>query len=81
MHVDIASVTSKGQFTIPQRFRDTLKLTAGSKMVVMCDGKHLLMTPIEPHDTEAFRTLVAEARKFRARGKRLAVRNRKGGSK
>jgi len=81
MQVDIASVTSKGQFTIPQRFRDTLKLVAGSKMVVMCDGKHLLMTPIEPHDTEAFRALVAEADKFTARGKRLAAKQKKGGRK
>ncbi len=81
MHVDIASVTSKGQFTIPQRFRDILKLTAGSKMVVMCDGKHLLMTPIESNDTEAFRALVAEADKFTAQGKRLAAKQKKGGRK
>ena len=81
MHVDIASVTSKGQFTIPQRFRDALKLTAGSKMVVMCDGKHLLMTPIEPHETEAFRTLVAEVSKFKTRAKNLGAKQKKGGSK
>lgn len=81
MHVDIASVTSKGQFTIPQRFCEELGLTAGSKMVVMCDGKHLLMRPIEPDDVATFRTLVDEAKKFHARGKRLAAKKRKGGSK
>jgi len=81
MHVDIASVTSKGQFTIPQRFCEALELTAGSKMVVMCDGKHLLMRPIEPDNVAAFRTLVTEANKFHARGKRLAAKSRKGGSK
>ena len=81
MHVDIASVTSKGQFTIPQRFCEALELTAGSKMVVMCDGKHLLMRPIEPDDVTAFRALVDEAKKFHARGKRLSAKNKKGGSK
>jgi bifunctional DNA-binding transcriptional regulator/antitoxin component of YhaV-PrlF toxin-antitoxin module len=81
MHVDIASVTSKGQFTIPQRFCEKLELTAGSKMVVMCDGKHLLMRPIEPDAVVTFRTLVDESKKLHARGKRLAAKKRKGGSK
>jgi bifunctional DNA-binding transcriptional regulator/antitoxin component of YhaV-PrlF toxin-antitoxin module len=79
MHVDIASVTSKGQFTIPQRFRDILKLTAGSKMIVMCDGKHLLMRPIKPDDVTAFRTLVSEADEFHTRGRKLAANQRKRG--
>jgi len=50
-------------------------------MVVMCDGKHLLMRPIEPDDVTTFRTLVDEAKKFHARGKRLSAKNKKGGSK
>jgi len=72
MHVDIASLTSKGQFTIPQRFRDTLNLTAGSKMVVMCDGKHLLMSPIKCGSLEGFRTLIEEAEKLDAKAQRVS---------
>ena len=44
-------------------------------MVVMCDGKHLLMRAIEPDDVTTLQMLVDEAKKFRARGKRLAARN------
>ena len=43
MQTDIASISTKGQFVIPRPFRDILKLTTGSKMVIMCDGKHLLL--------------------------------------
>ena len=46
MHVDIASISSRGQFVIPSRFRELLGLKTGSKMVVVSDGTHLLLKPI-----------------------------------
>ena len=81
MHIDIASITSKGQFTIPQRLRDILKLTAGSKMVLLCDGQHLLLKPIAPTKTAAFRSLVAEARKLDEKASKLATDPKKRGVK
>jgi len=81
MHVDIASLTSKGQFTIPQRFRDALNLTAGSKMVVMCDGKHLLMRPIKRGSLSAFRKLIEETEELDAKALGVSGARRKGGSK
>ena len=48
MHLDIACLSSRGQFVIPRRFRDILKLGTGSKLAIVCDGKHLLLRPI-PH--------------------------------
>jgi len=81
MHVDIASLTSKGQFTIPHHFRDTLNLRAGSKMVVMCDGKHLLLKPIKRGSLAGFRQLIEEADKLDAKAQRVSSKTRKGGSK
>jgi AbrB family looped-hinge helix DNA binding protein len=81
MHIDIASITSKGQFTIPLRLRDVLKLTAGSKMVLLCDGEHLLLKPIAAAQTEAFRSLIAEARKLDEKANALAGKQKKRGAK
>ena len=81
MHIDIASVTSKGQFTIPKRLMAVLKLTAGSKMVAICDGQHLLLKPIEAAKTAAFRSLVAEARKLDEKASTLAAKQKKRGAK
>ena len=81
MHIDIASVTSKGQFTIPKRLMAVLKLTAGSKMALLCDGEHLLLKPIEAAKTAAFRSLVAEARKLDEKASTLAAKQKKRGAK
>lgn len=58
MHTDIACLSTKGQFVIPRRFREILKVTAGSKMVMMCDGTHLLLKPIARPDTKAFKAVI-----------------------
>jgi bifunctional DNA-binding transcriptional regulator/antitoxin component of YhaV-PrlF toxin-antitoxin module len=80
MHIDIASVTSKGQFTIPKRLMAVLKLTAGSKMALLCDGQHLLLKPIEAAKTAAFRSLIAEARKLDEKANALAAKHTKRGA-
>jgi len=61
MELDIACISSKGQFVIPRKFRDQLGLKAGSKMVLMCDGAHLLLKPIRRPHERAFRELVDKA--------------------
>ena len=81
MHLDIASVTSKGQFTIPQRIMRAMKLTTGSKMMAITDGEHLLLKPIEAAKNEAFRSLVAEARRLEKKASTLAVKQNKRGAK
>jgi bifunctional DNA-binding transcriptional regulator/antitoxin component of YhaV-PrlF toxin-antitoxin module len=74
MQIDIASVTVKGQFTIPRKFCDALKLTAGSKMFIVCDGEHLLLKPLTPPDFKVFAKVVRES-------KTLAEKARKGATK
>ena len=70
MQIDIASVTVKGQFTIPRKFCDALKLTAGSKMFIVCDGEHLLLKPLAPPDIKAFAAVVTEAKALTAKAKK-----------
>ena len=81
MRVDIASLTSKGQFTIHRKFRDILGVSTGSKMVVMCDGKHLLLKPIKRGSLAGFRRLIEEADRLDAEAQSKSEKTRKGGSK
>ena len=69
MHVDIAALTSKGQFTIPSRFRELLRLTAGSKMVIVTDGEHLLLKPITTPEAKTFRRVIQEMRDIAVKAK------------
>lgn len=64
MQVDIAALTSKGQFTVPRKFRDLLRLSAGSKMVIVCDGEHLLLKPVKPPEARDFRPIIQQLRKL-----------------
>ena len=70
MHIDIAALTSKGQFTIPSKFRDLLRLSAGSKMVIVCDGEHLLLKPIKQPEAQAFHPIIQQLRKIESRTKK-----------
>jgi len=61
MHVDIASISSRGQFVIPSRFRELLGLKTGSKMVIVSDGTNLLLKPIKRPQVNAFRRVIEHA--------------------
>ena len=78
MHTDIACLSTKGQFVIPRRFREILKVTAGSKMVMMCDGTHLLLKPISRPDAKAFKAVIDGANEL---AKKAAAKKAKGGRK
>ena len=77
MKTDIASISTKGQFVIPRPFRDILKLSAGTKMVIMCDGKNLLLRPIPRPETQAFKAVIDGANEL---AKKAAAKS-KGGRK
>jgi len=78
MHLDIACLSSRGQFVIPRRFRDILKLGTGSKLAIVCDGKHLLLRPIPHPDTKAFKAVIDGANEL---AKKASVKKAKGGRK
>lgn len=63
MQVEVATVSTKGQVVIPNPIRRSLGITSGSKLVVMTDGKNVLMKPIQPPQIESFRELLKESRK------------------
>ena len=78
MHLDIACLSSRGQFVIPRRFRDILKLGTGSKLAIVCDGKHLLLRPIPRPETKAFKAVIDGASEL---AKKAAAKKAKGGRK
>ena len=78
MHLDIACLSSRGQFVIPRRFRDILKLGTGSKLAIVCDGKHLLLKPISRPDAKAFQAVIDGVNEL---AKKAAAKKAKGGRK
>ena len=78
MHLDIACLSSRGQFVIPRRFRSILKLGTGSKLAIVCDGKHLLLRPIPRPETKAFKAVIDGANEL---AKKAAAKKAKGGRK
>jgi len=44
--VEIVTVTSKGQITIPSRLRRELKIKEGEKLLVMREGDAIKMIPV-----------------------------------
>ena len=44
--VEIVTVTSKGQITIPSRLRRELKIMKGEKLLVMREGNAIKMIPV-----------------------------------
>ena len=78
MHLDIACLSSRGQFVIPRRFRDILKLGTGSKLAIVCDGTHLLLKPISRPDAKAFKTVIDGVNEL---AKKAAAKKAKGGRK
>ena len=78
MYLDVASLSSRGQFVIPSRFRAVLKLTTGSKLAIVCDGKHLLLKPISRPHTKTFKSVIDGMDQWE---KKAAAKKAKGGRK
>ena len=78
MYLDVASLSTRGQFVIPSRFRNILKLKTGSKLAIICDGKNLLLRPIPRPETKAFKAVIDVANKL---AKKASVKKTKGDRK
>lgn len=66
---EVATVTSKGQITIPSRFREQFGLEKGTKLMVVPTEYGLVLKKIELPSVEEFRTRVAD----RAEGTELSL--------
>ena len=71
MHYQIARLSSKGQFVIPESVRKMLRLRSGSKLALFTDGGHILLKPIPTPDASAFRKMAEEARKVADKAKSM----------
>ena len=60
MKMNITSMSTKGQVVIPRDIRHTLGLVSGSKFAIFTDGARILLQPLRPTDSKAFRRLVKE---------------------
>ncbi len=78
MYLDVASLSTRGQFVIPSRFRNILKLKTGSKLAIICDGKNLLLRPIPRPETQAFKAVIDGANEL---VKKAVAKKAKGGRK
>ena len=56
-------MSSKGQVVIPEDIRNRLKLTAGSRFVVIGKDDVIILKSIKPPSMDAFNELIKEARK------------------
>ena len=71
MHYQIARLSSKGQFVIPENVRKMLGLHPGAKLALFTDGEHILLKPIPAPDVSAFRKMADEARKIAEKAKTM----------
>ena len=69
IHYQIARLSSKGQFVIPENVRKMLGLRTGSKLALFTDGEHILLKPIPAPDVSAFPKMAEEARKVAEQAK------------
>lgn len=59
----MTNMSSKGQVVIPNEFRKSLGLVAGTLLAVFTDGANLLLKPVEVPEADAFEKLMKESRK------------------
>ena len=71
MHYQIARLSSKGQFVIPENVRKMLGRRPGAKLALFTDGEHILLKPIPAPDVSAFRKMADEARKIAEKAKTM----------
>ena len=59
----MTNMSSKGQVVIPNEFRKSLNLTAGTQLAVYTDGSTLLLKPVEIPDASEFDQLLEDSRR------------------
>lgn len=56
---DIITVSEKGQLVLPKTVRESLGIKKGTKVLVLCKGKNILLTKMNDEIHERFFTLLA----------------------
>ena len=58
---EVTAVSSKGQIVLPKKIRDQLRITAGTKMIVISDNENIILKPIRTPDISEFSDLLDAA--------------------
>ncbi|MBR4514128.1 MAG: AbrB/MazE/SpoVT family DNA-binding domain-containing protein [Lachnospiraceae bacterium] len=58
---EVTSLSSKGQMVLPKEIREAMSLQVGSKLLVMSDGKSILIKPVRMPDEAEFSELMDKA--------------------
>ena len=58
---DVTSVSSKGQVVLPKQIRESLMISAGTRMLVISDGQSIVLKPLARPDISEFQNLMDAA--------------------
>ena len=61
---EITAVSSKGQIVLPKKIRDQLRITTGTKLMVISDNENIILKPIQTPDISEFNALKEAASIF-----------------
>lgn len=61
MELEISKMTERGQVTIPQEFREDLKLKKGEKIVFVKQGNKLVLEPMKLMNEDVREKLIEDA--------------------
>ena len=61
MELEISKITERGQVTIPQEFREDLKLKKGEKIVFVKQGNKLILEPMKLMNEDVREKLIEDA--------------------
>lgn len=62
MTMQIVSVSSKGQISIPISYRKALAIKEGSQLVIYSDGENIILKPVELLSKDKLSAALAKAR-------------------
>ena len=64
MTMQIVSVSSKGQISIPVSYRKELSIKEGSQLAIYSDGENIILKPIEIPSEAGLSAALARAREY-----------------
>ncbi len=74
--VEVTSLSSKGQVVIPNIIRNTMHLKTGAKLIILTDGKNILLKPVNIPNINEFENLLSKSRQI-AKSKKLTSKDLK----
>ncbi len=63
-NIEVTSVSPKRQAVIPSEIREKMGISTGSKLIVVTDGKNVLLKPIEKPNLAEFEKVLKKSRQL-----------------